>query len=191
MSTAVVKFKNHPATNDASPHRPIGRDRPSAWPGGVSTRKATVPFKDIRAARKAGYTVTSRYSPGVGFHVTNPAYWALAAHGVFDPARPPSLLYNRINGAWTLIGVMYVAPTADTSSGLGQIFPESLVTWHQHLGLCFAGFQPVRGATTSADCQARGDAWVAQTAWMTHAWIWQDHPDGMFTLKNATVGLPS
>ena len=61
---------------------------------------------------------------------------ALAAQFSFDPTKPTSLLYKKVNGEYQLEGAMYTAPKRFTEDQLNERIPLSIAHWHEHVNLC-------------------------------------------------------
>jgi hypothetical protein len=60
--------------------------------------------------------------------------------------------------------------------------------WHYHSDLCFQRGGSVTIAVDDAACKAVGGlVFQKQTAWLLHAWIWKQNPDGVFTEVNPRV----
>ena len=91
---------------------PGAHDRADSHGTVAQVRQAIAPFRDVAAARAAGYEAVSpcESSPegGMGIHFMNPAY---AAPGPVDPARPAILLYApTADGGLQLLGAEYWQP---------------------------------------------------------------------------------
>lgn len=153
----------------------------------AATTAATSKYTDIRLAIAGGYTHRTAFTPYA--HFSN-YYNAGLANSIFDPTRPTSLLYAIVSGAPTLGGVMYTAPAGDTPAQLAQLLPSTIVSWHQHLNVCYVGGSLKVGVSQSA-CQAQGGRWAPGSQWMVHAWIYISNPDGMFAIKNPALPWPS
>ena len=153
----------------------------------AATKAATSQYVTPMLGMEAGYTHHTRFTPYA--HFSNYRYAGLATMS-FDPARPTSLLYAVVQGSPTLAGVMYTAPASDTPAQLAQILPSTIVSWHQHMDICYLA-QGVRTGVTQAACQSQSGTWAAKSQWMVHAWIFLANPSGMFAIKNPAVQWPS
>jgi len=167
-------------------------------------RKAIEPFNDYRAAEAAGYVPFHAELPIPMVHFTN---WSNAFANVFsfDPARPTSLMYQKVGGGYQLVGAMYTASEQATDEQLNERVPLSVATWHLHTNLCMpppgqtAGLWGphaqfgLAGSITTADAcaQAGGTFKPVIYNWMVHVWpfetdpskVWasEEHPTGMTT----------
>jgi hypothetical protein len=109
----------------------------------------------------------------------------------FDPAKPTSLLYKkRPNGAFELVGAMYVAPKRFTLEQLDARVPLSVARWHKHVNWCLpprgqterwlerkdghAVFGPESPIVTKAACDAVGGVFRDSIfGWMVHANVFE------------------
>ena len=153
----------------------------------AATRAATARYQDVPLALAAGYTHSTPFFPTA--HYSNYLYAGVAAVGTFDPARPTSLLYVKIAWKPSLAGVMYTAPAADTPAQLAHLLPSTLVSWHQHLNVCYLG-QAVQVGVAPDACTTRGGRWAPKSQWMLHAWLYLANPDGTFAIKNPAAPWP-
>ena len=153
----------------------------------AATRAATKPYLHISAALASGYTHHTPFFPYA--HFSNYRYAALTKNG-FDPTRPTSLLYALVDTKPTLAGVMYTAPASDTPAQLAEILPSTIVSWHQHLGMCYTATRVMTGQTP-AICSSLGGTFAAKSQWMVHAWIYIANPTGMFSIKNPAIPWPT
>ena len=134
-------------------------------------RLATAKYRDVRVAERDGYsTAPVLFVAGQGYHYINP----LLVGQPFDPATPPVLVYNKINGKMTLSGLMYLMPDASTYQQLASIFPASMASWHRHINNCIIGGRILNGLKLvpihdRAGCVAQGGHFLKSTGWMVHA----------------------
>lgn len=152
----------------------------------AATKAATGGYGTLALAMDAGYTHHTRLTPHA--HFSNYRYVGLA-NVRFDPARLTSLLYAVVQGSPSLAGVMYTAPATDTPAQLAQILLSTIVSWHQHMDICYLA-RGVRTGVAQAACESQGGTWAAKSQWMVHAWIFLANPDGMFAIKNPAVQWP-
>ncbi len=147
-------------------------------------RLATAKYRDVRVAERDGYsTAPVLFVAGQGYHYINP----LLVGQPFDPATPPVLVYNKINGKMTLSGLMYLMPDASTYQQLASIFPASMAAWHRHINNCVTGGRILNGLKLvpihdRATCVAHGGHFLKSTGWRVHAWIWQANGSGLFDM---------
>lgn len=148
-----------------------------------AARAATEKYRDVRAALQDGYVQVTQDLPKIAAHFTNPRY---ALDGVFDPAKPEILLYAKLEGQWTLVGLSYTQPfTGNETPPEG--FAGPLDVWHYHTNLCFTS-QRVRGAGVTAEqCRQAGGRFVANTGWMAHLWLYLESPEGLFAHENSLL----
>jgi hypothetical protein len=148
-------------------------------------RRALAGFRDVRAAKAAGYRAVFPNVRQPVYHYTNRAN-AVAARRGFDPDRPTSLLYRPDGrGGMTLVGVMYTAPRGTPLEELNRRIPLSIARWHEHVNWClppaFAPgrwrdrrdgrpvFGPKSPIATQAACVAVGGRFVPHLfGWMVH-----------------------
>jgi hypothetical protein len=136
---------------------------------------ATAKYKDLAAAKRDGYvTVPDLFVASQGAHYYSPQYGEAANRGVFDPAHPPFLVYNTMNG-----------------HQLARIFPASMASWHQHINVCVGGGTSLLNGTAilhyydAASCIAHGGHFTGNTGWMVHSWIGQANGSGLFNMDMA------
>ena len=151
------------------------------------TKAATAQYGTVSLAMDASYTHHTRFTPYAHF---SDYLYAGEANLRFDPARPTSLLYAIVQGKPSLAGVMYTAAASDTPTQLAQVLPSTIVSWHQHMDICYLA-QGVRTGVAQAACESQGGTWAAKSQWMVHAWIYLPNPDGMFAIKNPAVQWPT
>lgn len=107
-------------------------------------RPAIEKYKDYRVALEDGYRIFMPNVPQEHYHFTS---WrnAMRAQFTFDPARPTSLLYKKVNGEYVLEGAMYTAPKRFSENQLDKRVPLSVARWHKHVNLCL----PAKGTPPS------------------------------------------
>jgi hypothetical protein len=116
-------------------------------------------------ARRAGYTLSSYYTEGIGTHWTK---WPLV-DAPFDPTHPSMLLYGPRLGTTQLVGFSYWVRTRDAAGPAGFAGPAD--RWHRHFGMCFdrTGLLLQEDLRSSALC--RGIYLNGSDIWMLHAWV--------------------
>jgi hypothetical protein len=127
------------------------------------TVAAVAPYKDLDAARAAGYVPVTP----TGQRVVHYLNYSIARQGGGpDPSRVPALVYvNTPHGA-VLSAAMYLAigPEAHQPPQPGGC----LTQWHLHRNLCFSN-QKVVGTNTQGSCAAGS---VNETTMpMMHVWM--------------------
>jgi len=157
-------------------------------------------YTDYHKALADGYTIFHPEIKQNVYHFTNNAT-ALQTTLRFDPARPTSLLYEKlpptVGGAhddtfeeYRLVGVMYTAPFSATEDQLNRRVPLSIAQWHLHTNLCL----PTRGVkadlntpgakfglqgtiTTAEACQDAGGTFLPHLfGWMVHVYPYETDP---------------
>lgn len=131
-------------------------------------RRATDPYRDVQAARDAGYEVLVTHPTtgdrclrrdeigGMGFHYLNPDLVDDAVTG----SSPEALIYEpQADGSLELVGVEYVIPFAIRSAD-----ESAPILFGQE-------FQ--RNGTFDL--------------WALHAWVWRDNPNGVFSNYSPAV----
>lgn len=150
-------------------------------------RPAIEKYKDYRVALEDGYRIFMPNVPQEHYHFTS---WrnAMRAQFTFDPARPTSLLYKKVNGEYVLEGAMYTAPKRFSENQLDKRVPLSVARWHKHVNLCL----PAKGTppsevnwkefgqgsiATEEACDVAGGRWVPQIFnWMVHVYPFEKDP---------------
>src|SRR5271167_1388729 len=145
-------------------------------------------YKDYHVALDDGFKIFLPNLPQPHYHFTNYKY-ALAAKFSFDPAKPTSLLYKKVNGEYQLEGAMYTAPKRLTEDQLNERIPLSIGHWHEHVNLCLppkgVGIGQadltqfgLRGAIATQDaCDAAGGRWMPIVFnWMVHVYPYETDP---------------
>jgi hypothetical protein len=170
---------------------------PSARAQIEQVRAATARFRDVEAARAAGYVMFGKAEgPLMGEH------WYLkgAVRDAFDLARPSTIQYVNVGGERKLVGVAYTVyqrpgePLPEGFDGAGD-------HWHVHdvakLARAFVAERPfLRWVVERRASKGKLGAGDGRTLLvMLHAWVWTDNPDGMFALQNRALpymraGLP-
>jgi hypothetical protein len=133
-----------------------------------AVRQATTGFKDVNAAKSAGYGLFHGYVSGpqegaMGIHFVN---GDLVGDGEIDASRPEALIYEIRNGRLQLVGVEYVviAEAWDANHEM----PPALMGQVFHY--------------VSAPNRYRIPAFYE-----LHVWAWKQNPNGMFTDWNPKV----
>jgi hypothetical protein len=150
----------------------------------AAAKAATARFRNVAAARAAGYIQVTQFIPGLGLHMVN----LRIPNTTFDPARPQILLYEpAASGGMRLVGVAYQFRHTNDTPPAG--FAGGADVWHYHTDLCFQAGGSVTIAASAAQCTAVGGIYFQKrTAWLLHAWIWKKNPAGVFTEVNSRVG---
>jgi hypothetical protein len=148
-----------------------------------AARQASEKYRDYRVALAEGFKIFHPEIPQNMYHFTNPGY-AIEAQFGFHPEHPTSLLYEKHDGDYKLIGVMYTAPKRFTEDQLDERIPLSVAQWHEHVNFCappadlrkemFAAHPRfgLRGSITTQDaCDAAGGTFHPVIFnWMVHVY---------------------
>ncbi len=151
-------------------------------------RPAIEKYKDYHVALNDGFKIFFPNVPQPRYHFTNYSY-GLSAQFSFDPTKPTSLLYKKVNGGYELEGAMYTAPKRLTEDQLNERIPLSIAHWHEHVNLCLppkgVGIGQadltqfgLRGAIATQDaCDAAGGRWMPIVFnWMVHVYPYETDP---------------
>ena len=151
-----------------------------------AARTTALQYPTVADAERGGYhLVGGGYGPGAGAHYIGGGFGG--AFGGFDPARPPTLIYNGTSPTSQIVGLMYLGMGANGAAPEGFAGPND--HWHRHSGVCLKGavtIFPVDADVTQAQCTAKGGNYMKTTIWMVHAWVvpgW-DSPAGVFSHEN-------
>ncbi len=137
-----------------------------------TVRQATARFKDVEAAKKAGYAllhgcVSGPQEGAMGIHFAN---GSIVGDGEVDAQHPEALLYEPKDGKLQLVGVEYVVLADDWNAKhkappvlMGQLF--NFVGAPNRYGL--------------------------PAFYELHVWAWQSNPSGMFADWNPKVSCES
>jgi hypothetical protein len=163
----------------------------------AAARKAADPYKDYREALADGYSIFLPEVKQNVYHFTNNAQ-AFRNTMEFDPARPTSLLYEKVPAkaggqpGYKLVGVMYTAPYEVSEDELNRRVPLSIARWHLHTNLCLplnaegddedlagpnARFGLLGSITTPEACRAAGGKFMHHVfGWMVHVYPYETDP---------------
>ena len=154
----------------------------------ATMRSELARYSDVRVAQADGFR---QYIPAGGAPVQHftKLRWAFRSRNGLDPARPTSLLYERVaDGSLRLVGAMFTAPPNTSEAELDERLPLSMTRWHQHINWCLPGgslaearrrwretkdgkpvFGPKSPIATEAACQAVGGRFRPRLlGWMVH-----------------------
>jgi hypothetical protein len=190
----------HMQMTSSRPLQPGDKDRAAAIV--AAARKAAEPYRDYRKALEDGYEIFLPEIKQDVYHFTNYAQVYRNTMN-FDPARPTSLLYEKVPakaGApaeYKLVGVMYTAPYEVSDDELNRRVPLSVARWHLHTNLCLPPGDHVRGdlvndpdlvgtnpkyglqgsITTATACRAAGGRFMQHVfGWMMHVYPFETDP---------------
>jgi hypothetical protein len=188
---------------DMSPHmkmttlrEPKAGDQERADQVVEAARIVAEKYRDYKVALADGYKIFLPKLPQKQYHFTN--YWyGFEASQRFNPSHPTSLLYEKQNDGYELVGVMYTAPKAATWSELDKRIPLSIAQWHAHVNLCVPpadqkremwGPNPQFGLggsiATREACDAAGGRFVSQIfGWMVHVYPFEQKPEDIWSVE--------
>jgi hypothetical protein len=157
----------------------------------VAGREVALRFPTVADAEAAGFVLAGGFAPLVGAHYVGIGN---AARGTFDPAKPPTLIYDGTSPTSRITGLMYLGGTGSSEAPEGFAGPND--HWHRHTGVCvkFTGgkieipFAADRDITKKM-CDGKEGTFMDRTQWMVHAWVvpgW-DSPDGVFSHDHADL----
>ncbi len=162
----------------------------------AAARKAAETYMDYKTALADGYKIFLPNVPQKQYHFTNYRY-AFEAAIQFNPEHPTSLLYEKNDDGYKLIGVMYTAPKNSTWNELDQKIPLSIAQWHAHINMCLppperkneawgpnAKFGLAGSITSRADCDAAGGKFMPQIfGWMVHVYPFEQKPEDVWSVE--------
>jgi len=150
-------------------------------------RDSLAKYQDYRIAERDGFKPFHPEWKQKVVHFTR-FWYSLKAEFTFNPSEPTSLLYERTDNGYKLIGAMYTAPRRWDENKLNERVPLSVARWHQHVNLCF----PKKGtdpktvdwtkfgagtiATKEACDAAGGNFFPVLFGWMVHVYPWETDP---------------
>jgi len=150
----------------------------------MAARDVALRYPTAADAERAGYhLVGGGFGPGSGAH-----YIGFRGFGSFDPANPPTLIYDGISPTSQIVGLMYLGGGATAPEG----FAGPNDHWHRHSNVCLRGTDslfPADSDVTAAQCAAAGGNFMAITTWMVHAWVvpgWESS-QGVFSHENPNL----
>ena len=132
-----------------------------------ATDKTLVPYQNINAAFKAGYTYVLKTDKGeehLLYNGPNPAFAGL------NPQHPSSLVYatNVPHHAPILLGAMYIMPGNANGPQIGG----GLTRWHSHLVTCVNDQQRIVAFDVTLRGRCNPATWHNQyTSQMMHVWV--------------------
>jgi hypothetical protein len=158
-----------------------------------AARQVCEKYKDYKVALADGFQIFFPNVPQMQYHFNNPDYAREAARH-FNPAHPTSLLYEKVDNGYKLVGVMYTAPRSATEDELNERIPLSIAHWHQHVNLCFGpsersealaskfGFHG--SISTEPECRVAGGMFVPQAfGWMVHIYPFAEEPSEIWSVE--------
>lgn len=161
----------------------------------ATARKVAEQYQDYKKALADGFSIFMPNVPQKQYHFTNYRY-ALQAVFDFNPEHPTSLLYEKTEDGYKIIGVMYTAPKHASLSELDSRVPLSIAQWHAHINLCLppkgregeiAHPDPkfgLAGSISSKEkCDAAGGRFVPQIfGWMVHVYPFEQNPKDVWSV---------
>jgi hypothetical protein len=168
----------------------------------AKARKAIEKYKDYKVALRDGFEILLPNVPQKMYHFNKLAYYA-EAESQFNPEHPTSLLYEKNDGGYRLIGVMYTAPANFTETELDERVPLSVTQWHQHINVCLPkGASILNGLigqgekfglegsiTTKEQCEKEGGQFLPRLlGWMVHLYPYEPTTEAMWSVERQMSG---
>ena len=158
----------------------------------MQARDVALRYPTVGDAEAAGYYRAGKFVPGAGAHYVAGAN-GLSGEGSVNVEKPMALIYDGISPASRIVGLMYYAFGGDKQP---EGFAGPNDHWHRHRSICIkngpSGIDiplPVDADATRAQCDDVGGNYIAETAWMLHAWVvpsWES-PRGVFSHENPNL----
>lgn len=153
-------------------------------------------YKDYRVALQDGFQILLPHVPQKMYHFNHAGYYAEAERR-FNPEHPTSLLYEKTEDGYRLIGVMYTASADLTEEELDERVPLSVAAWHQHVNVCLPEGDPLQNLfgngtrlglegsiTTGAECRKAGGRFYPQLfGWMVHLYPYERTAREMWSVE--------
>lgn len=166
-----------------------------------AARKVSEKYQDYKVALADGYKIFLPNVPQKQYHFTN-YYYGFEAAMHFNPDHPTSLLYEKQDDGYKLIGVMYTAPKHASEDELNSRIPLSIAQWHAHVNLCIPpddrrnelfGPHPKFGLagsiSTRLECDAEGGRFVPQMfGWMVHVYPFEKDQAAIWSVERQIAG---
>ncbi|MDQ4122136.1 MAG: hypothetical protein M3209_11910 [Acidobacteriota bacterium] len=168
----------------------------------AQARNAIEKYKDYRAALRDGFEILLPNVPQKMYHFNKLAYYAEAETN-FNPEHPTSLLYEKADDGYRLIGVMYTAPSNFTEKELDERVPLSITQWHQHINICLPkGANLLNGLigqgdkfglegsiTTKEECEKEGGQFLPRLlGWMVHLYPYEQTTEAQWSVERQMPG---
>ncbi|HEV2800469.1 MAG TPA: hypothetical protein VGW12_08230 [Pyrinomonadaceae bacterium] len=159
-------------------------------------RAAVEKYKDYRAALRDGYQILLPHVPQKMYHFNHAGYYAEAERR-FNPEHPTSLLYEKRESDYRLIGVMYTAAADLTEDELDARIPLSMAAWHQHVNVCLPEGDPLQNLfgngtrfglegsiSNEAECRKEGGRFYPRLfGWMVHLYPYERTAREMWSVE--------
>jgi hypothetical protein len=152
-------------------------------------------YKDYHVALNDGFKIFLPNAPQPEYHFTSYRNGFLEAF-TFDPARPTSLLYQKTDTGYQLVGAMYTMPKRATQDQLNARVPLSVAMWHLHTNLCMPPRDQLgaadwtkfglKGSIVTQDaCDAAGGRFRPSIfGWMVHVYPYRASLDTIFAMHH-------
>ena len=162
-----------------------------------AARTAAEKYEDYKVALADGFKIFLPNVPQKQYHFTNYRY-AWEARNHFDPSKPTSLLYEKDDDGYKLVGVMYTAKKDATEDELNERIPLSIAQWHAHVNLCVPPRDNnkedvlprstkfgLRGSiATKEECDAAGGRFFPQVfGWMVHVYPFEKNAPDIWSVE--------
>jgi hypothetical protein len=166
-------------------------------------RQAIAKYQDYRVALGDGYQIFLPNVPQKMYHFTSRRY-AFESAFHFNPEHPTSLLYEKHDDDYKLIGIMYTAPRRMSEKDLDKRIPLSIAQWHQHVNLCLppkdrraemlqphAKFGLQGSIYTKDECEAAGGRFIPHVfGWMVHMYPYEHNQEAIWSVERQAHNHP-
>jgi hypothetical protein len=197
-NVAIGLRTNADEQNESIPDKPLSNaTRDTLAAELVAARSVAMQYPTVADAKKAGFILAGKFTPGAGAHyisISNSAGAFTGGDGNTDLAADKPLAYIYAGTARTsrIVGLMYGAFTSDAPTG----FAGPNDHWHRHRNLCITfgngkigiPFPPDTNVLKS-QCDKVNGRFMRETLWMVHAWVvpgWES-PQGVFSHANVDL----
>lgn len=165
----------------------------------VAAKQAMEQYRDFHKALADGYQIFLPNVPQRIYHFTRYDY-GREARWKFDPLKPTSLLYEKTDDGYKLIGVMYTDRVSASEDELNERIPLSIARWHQHINFCQAPpeqrnaaaylgpdakFGLLGSIATKQACDAVGGKFYPHIfGWMVHVYPYETDPGKIWSIDD-------
>jgi hypothetical protein len=157
----------------------------------ATARWALAKYVDYRLAEKDGYHIARTPMCRRLYHFTSYAVQRAVNSGAeLNPAKPTSLIYEKEENGYKLIGAMYTAPAAASEGDLDRRVPLSVAQWHIHADVCMPrrdqmyrlwesspDFGEIGRIHNKEECERLGGHFLPfLNGWMIHLYLFEKNP---------------
>ncbi len=194
MSSHHMDMGPHMKMTSLRKPKPGDRERADeiAW----TTRMTIEKYRDYHEALADGFRIFLPKVPQKVYHFTNYEYGFEAVFRL-NPEHPTSLLYEKSEDGYRLVGAMYTAPARISEDELDRRIPLSVAQWHLHVNFCLPpesrkreAFQPhssfglAGSISTKEACAKAGGRFVPRLfGWMVHVYPFEKNPEDIWAVE--------